>query len=206
MLIRKAADKHHGPALFDLGSAYCEGRRQADSVRLSAHQPRVAGFFPLVGRAGIRTGIRQRGIRNGTSLPREGMDCHPFRNVLQPQEALQRLPLGWQQASRRSFARSSPRGATARWRSSLSQKDYLMGHSPYFGATFLGARRVDGSRAVFLLVACCTQEEDAAGASPQAQEIARDSSKKPDGIGTVSGLRAPPAPALPVGNLSEVDR
>jgi hypothetical protein len=71
---------------------------------------------------------------------------------------------------------------------------------------FWGARRVDGSRAVFLLVACCTQEEDAAGASPQAQEIARDSSKKPDGIGTVSGLRAPPAPALPVGNLSEVDR
>ena len=28
---------------------------------------------------------------------------------------------------------------------------------------FWGARRVDGSRAVFLLVACCTQEEDAAG-------------------------------------------
>ena len=65
---------------------------------------------------------------------------------------------------------------------------------------------MDGSRAVFLLVACCTQEEDAAGASPQAQEIARDSSKKQDGIGTVSGLRAPPAPALPVLNLSEVDR
>src|ERR1039457_4309487 len=42
--------------------------------------------------------------------------------------------------------------------------------------------------------------------SPQAQEIARDSSKPPDGIRTVSGLRAPPAPALPVGNLSEVDR
>src|ERR1039457_985615 len=42
--------------------------------------------------------------------------------------------------------------------------------------------------------------------SPQAQEIARDSSKKPDGIRTVSGRRAPPAPALPVGNLSEVDR
>src|ERR1039457_1692899 len=42
--------------------------------------------------------------------------------------------------------------------------------------------------------------------SPQAQEIARDSSKKPDGIRTVSGLWAPPAPALPVGNLSEVDR
>src|ERR1017187_4416544 len=29
---------------------------------------------------------------------------------------------------------------------------------------FWGARRADGSRAVFLLVACCTQEEDAAGA------------------------------------------
>src|ERR1039457_1815514 len=42
--------------------------------------------------------------------------------------------------------------------------------------------------------------------SPQAQEIARDSSKKQDGIGTVAGLRAPPAPALPVLNLSEVDR
>src|ERR1019366_6455033 len=44
---------------------------------------------------------------------------------------------------------------------------------------FWGARRVDGSRAVFLLVACCTQEEDAAGPSPKAQEKERDSSKNP---------------------------
>src|ERR1017187_5846849 len=37
-----------------------------------------------------------------------------------------------------------------------------MGQSPHLGATFWGGRRVDGLRAVFLLVACCYQE----GAGP----------------------------------------
>src|ERR1039457_8506 len=128
-------------------------------------------------------------------------------------------PSWQQQASRRIFVRSSPNGR--RGEPSLiplSPKVHLLGHDStcrggHFGS---GPRRSARGRpkAVFLLLACCTQEEDA-GSGPHPQHVTPLAFIGPEGIVTVrtggprlrpslqSQIRAIAAkpPRLDLGNL-----
>src|SRR5581483_9842140 len=74
-------------------------RTPAHPIRLSSDQSGVAGLVLMVGRAGLRSRIRECRLRDGASLSTKGLDPNPNGSIFQSQETLHGFQLGWRRGA-----------------------------------------------------------------------------------------------------------